>query len=91
MIEFHKTVKVDMVEVSELLPLNYPANTFIYPRSSEAGEILPAGYEKALAKWMTKDTVDKADILKPAYGDPVGAAPVYVPICHQFVTCSGLG
>ena len=31
-------------------------------------------YEKAFAKWVTKDPGDKLDILKTAYGDPVGAA-----------------
>lgn len=74
MIEFYKGGKSEKVEVTELLPLNSPGNTFIYARSSETGEIWPAVYEKAFAKWMTKDPGDKPDILKTAFGDPVGAA-----------------
>jgi hypothetical protein len=74
MIEFYKGAKSEKVEVTELLPLNSPGNTFIYARSSEPGEIWPAVYEKAFAKWVTKDPGDKPDILKTAYGDPVGAA-----------------
>ncbi|MBA7649939.1 hypothetical protein ES703_57738 [subsurface metagenome] len=74
MIEFKKGGKSEKVEVTELLPLNSPGNTFIYARSSEPGEIWPAVYEKAFAKWVTKDAGDKPNILKTAYGDPVGAA-----------------
>ena len=74
MIEFYKGGKSEKVEVTELLPLNSPGNTFIYARSSESGEIWPAVYEKAFAKWVTKDPGDKPNILKTAFGDPVGAA-----------------
>ncbi len=73
MVEFFKGGKSEKVEVTELLPLNSPGNTFIYARSSEAGEIWPAVYEKAFAKWVTKDPGDQPDIQKTAYGDPVGA------------------
>lgn len=75
MIEFCKGAgsKPEKVEVTELLPLNSPGNTFIYARSSEAGEIWPAIYEKAYAKWKTNDPGDKPDIPKTAGGDPVRA------------------
>lgn len=63
-----------MTEVSELLPLNPPVNNFIYARSSESGEIWPAIYEKAYAKWRTKDAGDKPNYAPIAGGDPVRAA-----------------
>ncbi len=72
-VEFHKTGKQEKVEVTERLPLNSPGNTFIYARSGDPGEIWPAIYEKAYAKWITNDSSDTPDILKTAFGDPVGA------------------
>jgi hypothetical protein len=77
MIEFYRAYgssNPKKVEVTELLPLNSPGNTFIYARSSEAGEIWPAVYEKAFAKWRTNDPGDKPDILATAFGDPVAAS-----------------
>ena len=76
MIEFLRAYgngKPGKVEVTEFLPLNAPGNLFIYARSAEAGEIWPAVYEKAFAKWITADAGDKPDILKTAFGDPVAA------------------
>jgi hypothetical protein len=73
MVEFYKNGKQEKVEVTELLALQSPGNVFIYARSSEAGEIWPGIYEKAFAKWITKDPGDKPDVLKTAYGDSVGA------------------
>jgi len=73
MIEFYKLGKPEKVEVTELLPLNSPGNTFIYARSSDPGEIWPAVYEKAYAKWRTNDPGDKPNYLPLAGGDPVGA------------------
>jgi hypothetical protein len=74
MIEFFPGVgtKTDKIEVTEKVPM-IPPSTFIYARSSEPGEIWPAVYEKAFAKWKTKVTTDTPDIAKTAYGDPVGA------------------
>lgn len=74
MIEFYENGKPVKVEVTELLPLMPPSNTFVFARSAEAGEIWPAVYEKAYAKWRTKDTTDQPDIRKIAGGDPVAAA-----------------
>jgi hypothetical protein len=73
MIEFYTSGKAEKVEVTELLPLLSPGNTFIYARSSEAGEIWPAIYEKAYAKWRTKDAGDRPNYAPIAGGDPVGA------------------
>lgn len=65
--------KLARVEVTELLPLNPPTNSYIYCRSSEPGEIWPAVYEKAYAKWRTNDTGDRPNYGPLAGGDPVGA------------------
>jgi hypothetical protein len=73
MIEFYASGKPEKIEVSELIPLQSPGNNYIYARSSEKGEIWPAVYEKAYAKWRTKNTGDKPDYGPIAGGDPVGA------------------
>lgn len=90
MIEFYKAGKTEKVEVTELLPLNSPGNTFIYARSSELGEIWPAVYEKAFAKWLTKDPGDKPDILKTAFGDPVGALALLTDLTPYYYWNSDL-
>ncbi len=81
MIEFLKNYGGNapaQIEVTELLPLNSPASTFIYARSSEPGEIWPAVYEKAFAKWRNGNPVgpagDKPNYSTIAGGDPVAAA-----------------
>jgi hypothetical protein len=73
MVQFYKGTKPEMVEVTELLPMQSPANTYIYARSSESGEIWPAVYEKAYAKWRTNDTDDTPAYAPIAGGDPVAA------------------
>jgi hypothetical protein len=90
MIEFYKGGKPERVEVTELLPLNSPGNTFIYARSSEAGEIWPAIYEKAYAKWKTNDPGDKPDILKTWGGDPVRALAELTGLTPYYQSTSGL-
>ncbi len=60
------------IEVTDAVPLS-PGGQFIYARSSEAGEIWPAVYEKAFAKLLTGTTSDHPDILKTASGDSVHA------------------
>jgi Calpain family cysteine protease len=60
------------VEVTDTVPLNGSGN-FLYARSSEAGEIWPAIYEKAYAKLKTGITGDHPDILATAWGDCVWA------------------
>ncbi|MBD8082877.1 C2 family cysteine protease [Chryseobacterium caseinilyticum] len=49
------------------------SNNPVYCRSNDAGEIWPAVYEKAFAKWINQTGDDKPDITKTAYGDPVKA------------------
>jgi hypothetical protein len=90
MIEFYKGGKPEKVEVTELLPLNSPSNTFIYARSSEAGEIWPAVYEKAYAKWRTNDPGDKPNYAPIAGGDPVGAAAQLTGLTPYYYWNSGL-
>jgi hypothetical protein len=84
MIELYANGKWSKVEVTENLPLTSPTNTYIYARSSESGEIWPAVYEKAYAKWRTNSSSDKPDYAPLAGGDPVlalqtltGLAPTY--------------
>lgn len=61
------------IEVTDTVPLNSATNNFIYCRSSEAGEIWPAVYEKAYAKLVTGHTGDHPDITATAWGDCVWA------------------
>lgn len=49
------------------------SNNPVYCRSNDAGEIWPAVYEKAFAKWINQTADDKPDITKTAFGDPVKA------------------
>jgi hypothetical protein len=60
------------VEVTDTVPVNGSGNA-IYCRSSEAGEIWPAVYEKAYAKLKTGVTNDHPDITATAWGDCVWA------------------
>lgn len=62
-----------LVEVSDKTIVRTSNNRPIYCRSSDAGEIYPALYEKAFAKWILKTNSDKPDITKTAFGDPVKA------------------
>jgi Calpain family cysteine protease len=86
MIEFFTAGKPEKVEVTELIPLNAPGNNFIFARSSEAGEIWPAVYEKAFAKWKTKTQGDQPDITKTAYGDPVGACALLTGLTPYYLS-----
>lgn len=63
------------IEVSERVPLLKGSHAWIYARSSEAGEIWPAVYEKAFAKWKTNDPTDQ-----PAYGSIAGGWPVQATV-----------
>ncbi|MGM0420603.1 MAG: C2 family cysteine protease [Bacillota bacterium] len=68
-----KNQKTAEVEVSEKLPLNAATNNFVYCRSFDPGEIWPGVYEKAFAKWITKNPTDKPDITATGFGNPVTA------------------
>lgn len=61
------------IEVTDTVPVNNASGNFIYCRSSEAGEIWPALYEKAFAKLKTGTTTDHPDITATGWGDPVYA------------------
>ncbi|MFM2119875.1 MAG: hypothetical protein RL722_1343 [Pseudomonadota bacterium] len=60
------------IEVTETVPLTAWDAPF-YARSSEAGEVWPAVYEKAYAKLKTNVQNDHPDITATAWGDPVWA------------------
>lgn len=61
------------IEVTDTVPVNNTTGNFIYCRSSEVGEIWPAVYEKAFAKWETGTTTDHPDITATGWGDCVYA------------------
>jgi hypothetical protein len=61
------------IEVTDTVPVNSATGNFIYCRSSESGEIWPAVYEKAFAKWETGTTTDHPDITATGWGDCVYA------------------
>lgn len=77
MIRFYKVDsggKIDKeIEVTDTVPLNSSSGNFIYCRSSEDGEIWPAIYEKAYAKFKTGISGDHPDITATAWGDCVRA------------------
>ena len=60
------------IEVTDALVVNGSGN-LIYARSSEAGEIWPAVYEKAYAKLKTGISGDHPDITATGWGDCVWA------------------
>jgi hypothetical protein len=70
MITFFEGSSKVLVEVTEKVPTNAAGN-FIYCRSTEDGEVWPAIYEKAYAKWRTGHSGDTPDLLTIAGGDPV--------------------
>lgn len=68
-----KDAATRLVEVTDNTIIN-ASNNPVYCRSNDAGEIWPAVYEKAFAKWITNTNDDKPDISQTAYGDPAKAA-----------------
>jgi hypothetical protein len=76
------------VEVTELTPVTNTGQP-IYCRSSEVGEIWPAVYEKAFAKFVTNNPGDFPDITKTAWGDCVYASAQLTGLGrHYFDTAS---
>ncbi len=61
------------IEVTDTVPVSNTTGNFIYCRSSEAGEIWPAIYEKAFAKWETGTATDHPDITATGWGDCIYA------------------
>jgi hypothetical protein len=89
MVEFYSGGSSTQIEVSETVPLRTPGNAFMYARSSEPGEIWPAVYEKAYAKWKTGTGSDRPQITATAYGDPVRAASELTGLTrHYYATSS---
>ena len=90
MVEIHDAGKTKQIEVTEKLPLNAPGNTYIYCRSSETGEIWPAIYEKAYAKWRLNDTSDTPNISAIAGGDPVAALAQLTGLTPYYFGCTSM-
>jgi hypothetical protein len=61
------------VEITDEVLVNDSSNRVVYCRSRDNGEIWPSLYEKAYAKWITRDNSDHPDITQTAFGDPVKA------------------
>jgi hypothetical protein len=61
------------VKVTDDIIINNSTNSQVYCRSSGIGELWPSLYEKAFAKWITRDSSDHPDITQTAFGDPVKA------------------
>jgi hypothetical protein len=62
------------VEVTERINLMASNHGYQFGRSSESGEIWPAVYEKAFAKWRGNNTTDRPDMTSVNYGDCVDAS-----------------
>jgi hypothetical protein len=90
MIEFYSGGTKKQIEVTEKLPLASPGNMYIYARSTEPGEIWPAVYEKAYAKWRTNDTGDTPDINLIAGGDPAAALAQLTGWTPYYYDCPSL-
>ncbi len=78
------------MEVSERMPLVKSTHAWIYARSSEPGEIWPAVYEKAFAKWKTNDATDEPNYGPIAGGWPVQATTELTNLTGVTKTCSDL-
>jgi len=87
-IDFYAAGSATPVEVSELLPVGASTHHWIYARSSETGEIWPAVYEKAFAKWKTSNTTDRPDYGPIAGGWPVQATVELTNLTGVTRTCS---
>lgn len=81
---------VKSIEVSERVPLVKSTHAWIYARSSEPGEIWPAVYEKAFAKWKTNDSTDEPNYGPIAGGWPVQATKELTNLAGVTKTCSAL-
>jgi hypothetical protein len=78
------------IEVSERVPLVKSTHAWIYARSSEPGEIWPAVYEKAYAKWKTNDATDEPNYGPIAGGWPVQATTELTNLPGTTKTCSAM-
>ena len=87
-IDFFAGGKTVTIEVTELLPLVANTHAWIYGRSTETGEIWPAVYEKAFAKWKTGNPTDRPDYGPIAGGWPVQATVELTNLKGRTETCS---
>lgn len=78
------------IEVSERVPLVTGTRAWIYAHSSEAGEVWPAVYEKAYAKWKTNEATDEPNYGPIAGGWPVQATSELTNLAGVTKTCSAL-
>jgi hypothetical protein len=78
------------VEVTDYVPVVSGTSNFLYARSSEAGEIWPAVYEKAYAKLLTNTNSDFPNIPATAFGDPVWATAQLTGGRRQYLWTSGM-
>jgi len=62
------------VEVTERINVMASNHAYQWGRSSESGEIWPAVYEKAFAKWRGHNNTDRPDMTALNYGDCVDAS-----------------
>lgn len=78
------------IEVTEKMPLTEATHGWRYARSMEVGEIWPAVYEKAYAKWKTGSTSDRPDMTAIAFGDPGLALSELTGRPHEKFKCEDL-
>lgn len=78
------------IEVTELMPVLKSTHAWIYARSSESGEIWPAVFEKAYAKWKTNEPTDEPDYNPIAGGWPVQATTELTNLIGTTKTCADL-
>jgi hypothetical protein len=62
------------IEVTERINMMTSSHAYQWARSSETGEIWPAVYEKAFARWRGHNTTDHPDMTALNYGDCVDAS-----------------
>jgi hypothetical protein len=76
------------VEVTEELPLTTSTNAWRYARSDKPGEIWPAVYEKAYAKWKSGTSTDRPDYNVIAGGDPAAAMQELTGLTPVTLACA---
>lgn len=90
MVPFYDAGNLKKIEVTEKLPMRSPGNLYKFARSNDPGEIWPAIYEKAYAKWKTNHVGDTPDIPSIAYGNPVGATAALTGLTPYYYWTSDL-
>jgi hypothetical protein len=78
------------IEVTEATIASTATGSPVYCRSSEPGEIWPAVYEKAFAKWKTGVTHDHPDITATAWGDPCRASAELTGLSRSYYSTAAL-